>query len=229
MVRRHRDLAALYGEAPTAVAEAFAGFDRQVATVESALSDGRPFLLGDIFTGADILLGTCLQWAAFYGRALADGLSAYSSRVLARPACAGRRRSTTRSCQMGRRGSERYDFAMCRNIHTLHNFDPPATAEEIRDAALQYVRKVSGYTKPPAVNREAFDRALEAVTQETARMLSELVASGRPRTREHEAEKARERWLRREAAMRAEPAPRGGARAESGATRSEASRRSSTP
>jgi hypothetical protein len=96
---------------------------------------------------------------------------------------------------------------MCRNIHTLHNFDPPATTEEIRDAALQYVRKVSGYTKPPAVNREAFDRALDAVTKETARLLTELVASGTPRTREHEAEKARQRWLRREAAMRAEPAP----------------------
>ena len=88
VVRRHRDLAELYGEAPTAVAEAFAGFDRQVATVERTLGDGRPFLLGDTFTGADILLGTCLQWAAFYGRALAEGLSAYSSRVLARPACA---------------------------------------------------------------------------------------------------------------------------------------------
>ncbi len=87
VVRRHRDLAELYGEAPTAVAEAFAGFDRQVATVERTLGDGRPFLLGGTFTGADILLGTCLQWAAFYGRALTDGLSAYASRVLARPAC----------------------------------------------------------------------------------------------------------------------------------------------
>ena len=91
---------------------------------------------------------------------------------------------------------------MCRNIHTLHGFDPPATSDEIRDAALQYVRKVSGYTKPPAVNREAFDRAFEAVTTETARLLSELVRSGPPRTREHEAEKARERWRKREAKMR---------------------------
>ena len=91
---------------------------------------------------------------------------------------------------------------MCRNIHTLHNFDPPATSEEIRDAALQYVRKVSGYTKPPAMNREAFDRALDAVTKETARLLSELVASGPPRTREHEAEKARDRWEKRAAKMR---------------------------
>lgn len=87
VVRRHRDLAALYGEAPVAVAEAFAGFDRQVATVESALADGRPFLLGSTFTGADILLGTCLQWAMFYGRPLTAGLSAYLERLQARPAC----------------------------------------------------------------------------------------------------------------------------------------------
>ena len=92
---------------------------------------------------------------------------------------------------------------MCRSIHTLHNYDPPATAEEIRDAALQYVRKVSGCTKPSAANREAFERALEAVTRDTARLLQELVASGPPRTREHEKEKARERWQRREARMRA--------------------------
>jgi glutathione S-transferase len=86
VVRRHRDLAQLYGEAPAAVAEAFAGFERQAATVESALDDGRPYLLGAAFTGADILLGTCLQWARFYERPLGDRLSAYSSRVMARPA-----------------------------------------------------------------------------------------------------------------------------------------------
>ena len=91
---------------------------------------------------------------------------------------------------------------MCRNIHTLHNYDPPATADEIRDAALQYVRKVSGYTKPPAANRAAFDRALERVTEATARLLSDLVASGSPRTREGEAAKARDRWERRVARMR---------------------------
>ena len=77
VVRRHRDLAALYGEAQAAVTEAFRGFDRQVETVERTLADGRPHLLGDTFTGADILLGTCLQWATFYGRALGDGLTAY--------------------------------------------------------------------------------------------------------------------------------------------------------
>jgi hypothetical protein len=91
---------------------------------------------------------------------------------------------------------------MCRNIHVLHNFEPPATAEEIRDAALQYVRKVSGYPKPPVANRAAFDRALEEVAAATARMLAELVALGPPRTREHEAAKARERWQRREARLR---------------------------
>ena len=91
---------------------------------------------------------------------------------------------------------------MCRNIRTLHNYDPPTTAEEIRDAALQYVRKVSGYAKPSAVNREAFDRALEDVEAATARLLSQLVRSGAPRTREGEAQKARERWRRREARAR---------------------------
>jgi len=86
VVRRHQDMAALYGEAPNAVREAFAGFDRQVSTVEAALGDGRQHLLGDTFTGADILLATCLQWATFYGRALGDPLSAYLGRVMSRPA-----------------------------------------------------------------------------------------------------------------------------------------------
>jgi glutathione S-transferase len=86
VVRRHRDLAALYGEAEAAVTEAFRGFDRQVETVERRLADGRPHLLGNAFTGADILLGTCLQWAAFYGRALGDGLTAYLGRLQSRPA-----------------------------------------------------------------------------------------------------------------------------------------------
>ena len=88
VVRRHQDMAVLYGEAPNAVREAFAGFDRQVATVEAALGDGRPWLLGDVFTGADILLGTCLEWAGFYGRPLGEGLAAYRERAQARPAFA---------------------------------------------------------------------------------------------------------------------------------------------
>jgi glutathione S-transferase len=88
VVRRHQDLAALYGEAPNAVREAFAGFDRQVATVEEALADGRSFLLGDVFTGADILLATCLEWAGFYRRALGARLSSYLERARSRPAYA---------------------------------------------------------------------------------------------------------------------------------------------
>jgi glutathione S-transferase len=86
VVRRHQDMAALYGEAPNAVREAFAGFDRQVSTVEATLGDGRQHLLGDTFTGADILLATCLQWATFYGRPLGERLSAYLERVTSRPA-----------------------------------------------------------------------------------------------------------------------------------------------
>ena len=86
VVRRHQDMAALYGEAPNAVREAFAGFDRQVATVDAALADGRWWLLGDTFTGADILLGTCLEWAGLYALPLGDRLAAYFDRVRARPA-----------------------------------------------------------------------------------------------------------------------------------------------
>jgi len=89
---------------------------------------------------------------------------------------------------------------MCRNIRTLHNFDPPASAEEAHDAALQYVRKVSGSTKPSKANAEAFDRAVEAVTDATLRLLSELVSSAPPKDREVEAAKARARSAQRYAA-----------------------------
>ena len=78
---------------------------------------------------------------------------------------------------------------MCRNIRTLHNFEPPATDEEIRASALQYVRKVSGSTKPSQANAEAFDRAVEEVTRVTARLLDELVAVAPPKDREVEAAK----------------------------------------
>jgi hypothetical protein len=80
---------------------------------------------------------------------------------------------------------------MCRNIRTLHNFEPPATHEEARDAALQYVRKISGTTKPSKANAEAFDRAVDAVTEATERLLSELVSNAPPKDREVEAAKAR--------------------------------------
>ena len=87
---------------------------------------------------------------------------------------------------------------MCRNIRTLHNFEPPATEDEVRAAALQYVRKVSGYTKPSRANEEAFDRAVEAVADASSRLLGELVTSAPPKDREVEAAKARARRAERQ-------------------------------
>jgi hypothetical protein len=81
---------------------------------------------------------------------------------------------------------------MCRNIHTLHNYDPPATEDEVRDAALQYVRKISGSTKPSKANEEAFELAVDEVAAATSRLLAALVTSAPPRNREAEAEKKRE-------------------------------------
>jgi hypothetical protein len=89
---------------------------------------------------------------------------------------------------------------MCRNIRTLHNFDPPATPEEIHASALQYVRKISGSTKPSKANEAAFARALETVEHATARLLDELVTSAPPKDREAEAAKARARSAQRYAA-----------------------------
>ena len=88
---------------------------------------------------------------------------------------------------------------MCRNIHTLYNFEPEATDEEIRAAALQYVRKISGFTKPSQANAEAFERAVEDVAAVSARLLDELVTSAAPKDREAEAAKKRQRWLERQA------------------------------
>jgi hypothetical protein len=93
-----------------------------------------------------------------------------------------------------------YALGMCRNIRPLHNFDPRATDEEARDAALQYVRKISGSTKPSQANQEAFDRAVDAITAATVRLLDELVTSAPPKNREREAEKARARAAQRYAA-----------------------------
>jgi hypothetical protein len=89
---------------------------------------------------------------------------------------------------------------MCRNIRTLHNFEPPATREEAHDAALQYVRKISGSTKPSKANEEAFERAVAAVTAATTRLLDELVTAAPPKNREAEAAKARARSAERFAA-----------------------------
>ena len=82
---------------------------------------------------------------------------------------------------------------MCRNIRPLHNFEPPATPEEARDAALQYVRKISGSTKPSKANEEAFDRAVDAVTKVSTELLESLVTSAPPKDREIEAAKRRAR------------------------------------
>jgi hypothetical protein len=89
---------------------------------------------------------------------------------------------------------------MCRNIRTLHNYEPPATEAEVRDAALQYVRKISGSTKPSQANAEAFDRAVEGIALTTARLLDELVTSAPPKNRELEAAKRRARAIERFAA-----------------------------
>ena len=89
---------------------------------------------------------------------------------------------------------------MCRNIRTLYNFEPPATEEEVRSAALQYVRKISGFTKPSKANEEAFLRAVDEVTEVSARLLEALVTTAPAKDREVEAEKARERGRQRFAA-----------------------------
>ena len=86
---------------------------------------------------------------------------------------------------------------MCRNIHTLFNFEPPATDDEVRGAALQYVRKVSGFTKPSQANEAAFERAVDEVAAATARLVDELVTNAPPKDREVEAERKRERAAKR--------------------------------
>jgi hypothetical protein len=88
---------------------------------------------------------------------------------------------------------------MCRNIHTLYNIDPPATAEEVRDAALQYVRKISGFTKPSRANAEAFERAVDEVAAASERLIGKLVTAASPKDRELEAAKRRARWEQRQA------------------------------
>jgi hypothetical protein len=89
---------------------------------------------------------------------------------------------------------------MCRNIRTLYNFEPPASEEEVREAAVQYVRKISGFNKPSHANAEAFDRAVDDVAEVTARLLSELVTTAPPKDREVEAAKRRARYEQRFAA-----------------------------
>ena len=89
---------------------------------------------------------------------------------------------------------------MCRNIRTLHNFEPPATEDEIHASSLQYVRKISGFTKPSQANAEAFDRAVDEVAAVTRRLLGELMTNAPPKDRETEAAKAKARSAARYAA-----------------------------
>ena len=89
---------------------------------------------------------------------------------------------------------------MCRNIHTLFNFEPPASDDEVRGAALQYVRKISGFTKPSRANEAAFARAVDEVAAASRRLLDELVTSAPPKDREFEAQRKRERAAKRYAA-----------------------------
>ncbi len=86
---------------------------------------------------------------------------------------------------------------MCRNIHVLHNFEPPATEDEITAAAVQYVRKVSGTTRPSTVNQEAFDLAVQEISAATRKLLDALVTKAPPRDREVEAARARARAAER--------------------------------
>ncbi len=86
---------------------------------------------------------------------------------------------------------------MCRSIVPLFNFEPPATDDEVRAAALQFVRKVSGYRKPSAANAEAFERAVEEVAAATGRLVDALVTTAPPRDREAELQKRREKWAAR--------------------------------
>jgi hypothetical protein len=108
--------------------------------------------------------------------------------------------AAARACDVlpGRR--RRYAKGMCRNIRTLYNFDPPASDEEIRAAALQYVRKISGFTKPSRANEEAFERALDAVAAASSQLLADLQTAAPPKDREVEAAKARARSAQRYAA-----------------------------
>jgi hypothetical protein len=86
---------------------------------------------------------------------------------------------------------------MCRNIKSLHNFEPPATEHEVRHAALQYVRKISGFSRPSKANEQAFEQAVDEVAAATSRLLAALVTSAPPRDREQEAAKARARAEKR--------------------------------
>ena len=90
---------------------------------------------------------------------------------------------------------------MCRNIRTLHNFEPPATEDEVHAAALQFVRKISGSTKPSKANEAVFERAVEEIAHISRHLLDDLVTAAPPKDRETEAARARERFARRQARL----------------------------
>jgi hypothetical protein len=96
-----------------------------------------------------------------------------------------------------KRSQRRYEIAMCRNIKTLHNFKPPATDDEIRASALQFVRKLSGFTRPSKANQPAFDRAVDEVAMAATTLLSSLVTTTPARNRDVEASRARARAAER--------------------------------
>src|SRR3954452_15324154 len=116
-------------------------------------------------------------------------------------ALAANRRTTPRGRRARRQAADAVTFrAMCRNIRPLYNFEPPATHDEVQDAALQFVRKVSGFTKPAKANEEAFERAVQEISAATTRLLDSLVTNAPPKDREVAAEKRRARSAERYAA-----------------------------
>ncbi len=117
-----------------------------------------------------------------------------------RPSCFLQWRVRGRACSLADEGAAVNLGGMCRNIRTLHNFEPPASQSEIEAAALQYVRKISGFTKPSQANQAAFDEAVAAVAHASAHLLEHLTTSAPPKDREVEAAKARARAAERYAA-----------------------------
>ena len=134
------------------------------------------------------------------GRAMVRARPRLSSPVSGTGQAGGARRPgiTGNRCRSFARGG--YAAGMCRNIRTLYNFEPPATDEEVRAAALQYVRKISGFSKPSQANAAAFERAVDAVAEVSAELLGELSTAAPPKDREAEAAKARARAAQRYAA-----------------------------
>jgi hypothetical protein len=111
--------------------------------------------------------------------------------------------AASRMCDGPANVSFRNEASMCRNIKTLYNFKPPATQDEIRASALQFVRKLSGFTRPSQSNEAAFNRAVDQVTDAAHELLASLVTSAPPRDRDVEAAKARARAVRRYGSMNA--------------------------